>query len=459
MDEWEDYGTAEANSGRDRLSELPDSLILSILSLLDMRDVVRTSIFSKRWRYLWSTIPCLEFFEQTSSTISRVLSQWKCPKILKFQLSFGNFTEGLSIDVDSWLLFVIEKQVGEFFLDFFNSDHKYRLPQALYSCSSITKLTLEDCTLRIEENVQWNQLKILKLGYLNWLSGDAINQILLGAPRLEELVLEYILYDIGENENFNIRSTSLKMLNIIVDHDARWPETAVLRIWAPNLLTFNIEASLYCTCLLDVPSLTHAILNLFNFGDIATRFKLFKHVFRGIRHVEKVKLSSNWFIKSLVELKNQDMVMPLLDSKILELYHGDAKDMLDLVGMMFPKLERLIVRTFCYKDISAEDLHIAMVDVCNSLASAKMTFPSPSLLHLKTIEATCSMCDPSIIPAIEILLENAPVLEKMVIRLKRDESDPKTFTLAREKVLSMPRSSPTAQVIISLVNPPYHFNL
>ncbi|XP_057799338.1 F-box/LRR-repeat protein At3g26922-like isoform X2 [Salvia miltiorrhiza] len=398
MDEWEDYGTAEANSGRDRLSELPDSLILSILSLLDMRDVVRTSIFSKRWRNLWSTIPCLEFIEQTPSTISRVLSQWKCPKILKFRLSFRNFTEGLSIDVDSWLLFAIEKQVGELFLDFFNNVHVYSLPQSLYSCSSITKLTLEDCTLRIEENVQWNQLKILKLGYLNRLSGDAMNQILLGAPRLEELVLEYILYDdIGENENFNIRSTSLKMLTIRVDHDSHWPKTAVLRIWAPNLLTFSIDAIIYCTYLLDVPSLTHAILDLSYDGDIATRFELFKHVFRGIRLVEKVELLSNWFLEDI---------------------------------------------------ISVEDLPIA---ICYSLVSAKMTFPSPSLLHLKTFEATCSMCDPSIIPAIGILLENAPVLEKMVIRLKRHKSDPKTFTLVREAVLSMPRSSPTAQVIISLV--------
>ncbi|XP_057799337.1 putative F-box protein At1g49610 isoform X1 [Salvia miltiorrhiza] len=450
MDEWEDYGTAEANSGRDRLSELPDSLILSILSLLDMRDVVRTSIFSKRWRNLWSTIPCLEFIEQTPSTISRVLSQWKCPKILKFRLSFRNFTEGLSIDVDSWLLFAIEKQVGELFLDFFNNVHVYSLPQSLYSCSSITKLTLEDCTLRIEENVQWNQLKILKLGYLNRLSGDAMNQILLGAPRLEELVLEYILYDdIGENENFNIRSTSLKMLTIRVDHDSHWPKTAVLRIWAPNLLTFSIDAIIYCTYLLDVPSLTHAILDLSYDGDIATRFELFKHVFRGIRLVEKVELLSNWFLELLVELKHQDMVMPLLDSKIVELYYKDSKDMLDLVGMMFPKLERLIVHQCNHKDIiSVEDLPIA---ICYSLVSAKMTFPSPSLLHLKTFEATCSMCDPSIIPAIGILLENAPVLEKMVIRLKRHKSDPKTFTLVREAVLSMPRSSPTAQVIISLV--------
>ncbi|XP_057772040.1 F-box protein At5g03100-like [Salvia miltiorrhiza] len=452
MDGWEDYyRTAEANRRRDRLSELPDSLILTILSLLDMRDAVRTTLISQRWRNLWSTIPCLVFFEQTPSTISSILAQWKGPKILKFCLSFRRLTVGPSSVIDSWLIFAIEKQVEELFLVLTNWRYRdsYFLPQPLYSCSSITKLTLEDCNLRIEENVQWNQLRILNIKYMDGLSGDAMNQILLGAPRLEELVLEDL--NIGEDENFNIRSTSLKMLKI---HMCQWPETTVLSIWAPNLLTLDICTRFHGTCLLDVPSLTHAILWLVHKGNVAIKCEMFNHVFRSICHVEKVMLS-HWCIQFLVELKNKDMVIPLSNSKILELYNVDVKDMLDLVGMMFPKLERLTVdqgyRNEDRQVTSGEEVHIAMVDACSSLASAKMNFPSPSLLHLKTFEATWSMCDPSIIPVIQILLENAPILEKMVIQLTRDASDRETFFFAQEKVLSMPRSSPTAQVIISLV--------
>ncbi|XP_057772047.1 uncharacterized protein LOC130991705 isoform X2 [Salvia miltiorrhiza] len=181
-----------------------------------------------------------------------------------------------------------------------------------------------------------------------------------------------------------------------------------------------------------------------------TQFEMFNHVFRSIRHVEKVTLS-HWCIEMLVQLKTKYMVMPLSNSKILELYYVNAKDILDLVEMMFPKLERLIVDQGDqgFDGTYGEEVHIAMVDACNSLASAKMTFPSPSLLRLKTFEATWSISKPSIIPVIQVLLESAPVLEKMVLRLRQDASYPKTFILAQEKVLSMPRSSPTAQVIIT----------
>ncbi|XP_057772063.1 putative FBD-associated F-box protein At3g50710 [Salvia miltiorrhiza] len=381
MDEWHDRFSEEAHIGelhdrdrlseeanigelhdRDRFSELPNSLIIEIFSLLDIKDVVRTSLVSKRWENLWYTIPCLDLLEQTPSFISSVVSLWKGPKILKFCLSFPPYNVKPCSVIDSWLLFAIEKRVGELYLDLSNwrdlnaikkrlgecfsywrdldryKKVDYCLPQPLYSCSSITKLTLVSCKLRIEDNVQWNQLKSLEITYPDWLSGDAMNQILLGAPLLEELVLKS--FKIGEKENFNIRSTSLKMLKIQTGYILHG--TTVLRIWAPNLLNFALEARFHGTCLLDVPSLTHAILSLVHNGDVAAQFKLLNHVFGSIRHVEKVTLSY-WCFEMLVKFKNKDMVMPLSNSKILELDYVDAKYLLDLVGMMFPKLERLIV--------------------------------------------------------------------------------------------------------------------
>uniref|UniRef100_A0A8I6Z4F7 F-box domain-containing protein n=1 Tax=Hordeum vulgare subsp. vulgare TaxID=112509 RepID=A0A8I6Z4F7_HORVV len=51
-------GTASA--GGDRLSNLPDCLLHSVLSYLRSRQVVHTSLLSRRWRHLWRAVPCID---------------------------------------------------------------------------------------------------------------------------------------------------------------------------------------------------------------------------------------------------------------------------------------------------------------------------------------------------------------------------------------------------------------
>ncbi|KAI3834472.1 hypothetical protein MKX03_005179, partial [Papaver bracteatum] len=45
----------------DRVSNLPEALIHHILSFLDMKYVVQTSILCRRWRYVWTTVSTLVF--------------------------------------------------------------------------------------------------------------------------------------------------------------------------------------------------------------------------------------------------------------------------------------------------------------------------------------------------------------------------------------------------------------
>lgn len=47
----------------DRLGELPDSLLIHILSFLNVKEAGRTSVLSKRWEFLWAQLPRLLFWE------------------------------------------------------------------------------------------------------------------------------------------------------------------------------------------------------------------------------------------------------------------------------------------------------------------------------------------------------------------------------------------------------------
>ncbi|PWA46191.1 F-box domain, Leucine-rich repeat domain, L domain-like protein [Artemisia annua] len=53
----------------DRLSNLPDDLIHKVLSFVSIKLAVQTSALSPRWRYLWTSLPCLNFLSEDFKTL------------------------------------------------------------------------------------------------------------------------------------------------------------------------------------------------------------------------------------------------------------------------------------------------------------------------------------------------------------------------------------------------------
>ncbi|KAL8482108.1 hypothetical protein ACS0TY_028313 [Phlomoides rotata] len=45
----------------DRISELGDAILLRILCSINIKEAVQTSILSKRWKNLWTSMPDLNF--------------------------------------------------------------------------------------------------------------------------------------------------------------------------------------------------------------------------------------------------------------------------------------------------------------------------------------------------------------------------------------------------------------
>src|SRR4051812_2532604 len=58
----------------DRLSDLPDCVILHILSLLITEHAVRTCVLSTRWKHLWKRIPTLILHSSRFSTVKKFAS-------------------------------------------------------------------------------------------------------------------------------------------------------------------------------------------------------------------------------------------------------------------------------------------------------------------------------------------------------------------------------------------------
>lgn len=111
-----------------RLSELHDSVIHLIFPFMSMEYVVKTTILSKRWKDLWTLVPCLNFQSEASDElelgefrhfVNRTLILWRGTKIQKFTLYLYmfDFSESSTCDFSLWVRFALEHKVEELYLD------------------------------------------------------------------------------------------------------------------------------------------------------------------------------------------------------------------------------------------------------------------------------------------------------------------------------------------------------
>ncbi|PHT95593.1 hypothetical protein T459_03475 [Capsicum annuum] len=109
--------------GGDRLSNLPESILFHILSMLpDRKQVVRTNVLSTRWRFPWMSVPVSLNFDFSYFILDFVISThrelhyWRsCQKIQKFNLVFDIRQERFIKDVDLWVYFATKLANAEEF--------------------------------------------------------------------------------------------------------------------------------------------------------------------------------------------------------------------------------------------------------------------------------------------------------------------------------------------------------
>lgn len=142
----------------DMISDLPGHIIEKILSQLSIRDAVRTSMLSSKWRYKWITLPHLIFDNQCTSISSQdqTFIRSKIINIIdhvlllhsgsihKFKLSHRDL-QGVS-DIDRWTLFLSRKSIKEFVLEIWKGQ-RYKIHSCIYACQNLIHLELFNCLL------------------------------------------------------------------------------------------------------------------------------------------------------------------------------------------------------------------------------------------------------------------------------------------------------------------------
>ncbi|KAL1195804.1 putative FBD-associated F-box protein [Cardamine amara subsp. amara] len=202
----------------DRLSQLPEALLLKILSLLPAKDVVLTMVLSKRWELLWMLVPKLVYddsyqdfeYGRFSRFVDRSLALHEAPVLDALHFNLGK-TCGTG-DIRVWIKTVDKRCLRELVIEIDNKS-RVLLPRSLYTCcETLVTLKLNNAVLVDVTSLSFPSLKNLSLVSIKYPGDELIIMLLSSCPVLEDLVVKRCA-----NDNvtiLNVRVSSLKCFKI-----------------------------------------------------------------------------------------------------------------------------------------------------------------------------------------------------------------------------------------------------
>ncbi|KAL0897637.1 hypothetical protein Bca101_081598 [Brassica carinata] len=207
--------------GMDRISGLSDELLVRILSFVPTKVAVSTSILSKRWEFLWTWVPKLEFVDNKYGSdlairdfINKNLPLLKPPVIETFRLKC--FSPFPLEDITQWVGITVSRLIVELDIDcqyYWSGNFSLLLPSSLYTCESLLTLKLkgEKILLDVPRTVSLPKLKTLYLGRVTYLNNDCFRLLISYCPVLEDLVVE-------RNGQDNTKTIAVEEADICVEY-------------------------------------------------------------------------------------------------------------------------------------------------------------------------------------------------------------------------------------------------
>ncbi|CAH1427140.1 unnamed protein product [Lactuca virosa] len=324
----------------DFISSMPDAILLLILSrLLSTEEVIRSSILSRRWKYLWTAVPSLHirYRRELKKTKFIEFVYWVLANITvnldSFRLYCGDYY--CMSTVWRWIHVAVRKNVKELHLELHPNKltDVFEMPHCLATCGSleVLKLYLSARLLRLPNIMGFPALRVLDLTYVDLEDDNLINNFLESCPLLEELSL--ICCFMNELALLRISNPNLKRLRI--DNNENLLMCSGIKICCPKLvdmdLTGNIAYRIFFECL---DSLKVVVIQP-KFEGITKSV-----LFPGISRVEHLSIDLFFFLECIYAAR--DPVLPNLKTLVIKTtMDAFTMENFNKVLKYYPKLESL----------------------------------------------------------------------------------------------------------------------
>ncbi|XP_004490315.1 F-box/FBD/LRR-repeat protein At1g13570-like [Cicer arietinum] len=268
---------ADCGDHTDLITDLPWNVIDGILKYLNIRELVGTSILSRKWRYMWMSVLQLEFDEDffyyceeyyEGPEISRIMMEilmLHSGPLYKFTLSLPS--DFMQIDcLDELILFLSTSGIKD--LELQNLGFRtlsYQVPSYVFSCQELTSLDLNGFELSVPPNFGGLKRLIVLNFHLVTFESGALEKLIPGFPLLERLTISFCsglecidlsaptLKVLRINSEGNIKTISLKNANNLIDF---------------SLLDYRDEdsESVGVSCLIkSLPKIQRLVMEIFSF--------------------------------------------------------------------------------------------------------------------------------------------------------------------------------------------------
>ncbi|KAF5205238.1 Fbd-associated f-box protein [Thalictrum thalictroides] len=456
----------------DRISDLPDGILDSILSLLPLKYSIRTSILSKRWTNLWkssfSYATDLDFSkdfakaqtrDQFVSTVNRYIQLHTNNTIDEFRLYFHP-GEDYKNELKKWIEFAIQKEVKNLSLVFCQGipdGEAYRMPDVFFGCNSL--ISLRASHIEFNPTTEFNgfsSLVTLQLNEVN-ITDDTLEKILSSCPVLINLYLRSC-FGLGSIKisGPDLRLESLSLMLI---------DAYEVDIFAPNLRSVHFYGDiLYGYSFRNVASLVDVFLSADGYEFTEPEHD-FIQILSGVSHVKILTMCTGAPMNITTAEEYRPEELPVFLPNLLELQiliGGQIGE--EYLGYIFgffkhtvcPCLMRLFI------DLSGSYVPIIRPYTSEAEVPSDCTFSDLRIVKISYYRGSDSEKK-----LLKFILDNAILLETLILVAAPDSftdtvinniedgsgafhsgTYKKTRSLLHDEMLRWPKASKDAQILL-----------